>query len=236
VYGRENNGLALGVFVQSMYLYQDKAYVCVDNAGKLNVMDANTFKQLAAISLQQPNSMVADGNTGYVTEWANVTDYNNPPKGNVAFIDLQTNSLITRVTTDGALPRDIRFLNGRLYVINSAENSIAIINVTNRRLERKVITGDSPNSMVFDRNNNLWVLCGSFGGTNAVLIRYSVNGDNLTEQSRFGFSTSDASRLIVNSAGDRLYYNFNGSVFSQSITATSLSTTPFLNRDFMELA
>jgi len=243
LFARENTPARLGTFVQSMLVHNDKAYICVDNGNQVAVVNSNTFAQEATIRLKVPHTMIADGNTGYVTEWIKV-DYVSPPKGRVSVINLQTNSVTDSISTDGAFPTRMILTNTRLYVLNSLENTVSIINTQTKRLERKVTVGDSPVGIVLDRNNDIWVLTAGVADFSQYpiiitiepgkLLRFTPSGSDLTQKSSFtlGAAASSGDRLIVNPDRNVLYYTFDGKVFTHAIEATSLSTIPFLSRSF----
>lgn len=50
VFATENNGAVLGQFVQSISFHNDRAYIVVNGANKVVVVDAKTFKQVGVIN------------------------------------------------------------------------------------------------------------------------------------------------------------------------------------------
>ncbi len=233
----------LGDVIQSLTFYNEKGYIVVNNSNKLVVVDANTFQQTAEIALKQPRYMAINGSTGYVTEWVN-NNYMKPPKGRVAIIDLQSNTTVPAdtITTNGFFPDKLVFLNNRLYVLNSQENTVSILNTQTKTFEKKVEVGQSPAGIVVDKNNNLWILTsGEADYSNypevktlqpGKLLKCSINGADLTIDNTFTFPAFGGSDLLINGSKDKLYYSFKGQVFEQSITASALTTQPWLNRSF----
>jgi len=230
LFTRENAPARLGTFVQSMLLHNDKAYIAVDNGNQVVIVNRTTFRQEGFLSLKTPHTMIADGNTGYITEWMN-NNFVNPPKGRVKVVNLQTNTITDSISTDGAFPTRMVLTNNRLYVINSQENTVSVINTQTRQLEKKVVAGTNPNSIVLDANNDIWILTGPYDGSPARLIRYTPQGADLVVRAAFVFGSSRAGRLITNPAKDKLYYTLDGKVFELAINATALSTSPFISRD-----
>ncbi|MBC8110450.1 MAG: hypothetical protein H7Y04_05255, partial [Verrucomicrobia bacterium] len=250
IFGRENrqpDGTVrpLGDVIQSMTIHNGTGYIVANNSDKVFVVNAQSFKQTAEINLKQPRYMAVNGNVGYITEWVN-NNFDNPIKGRVAIIDLQTNSTTSKdtITTDGFFPDKLVFFNNRLYVLNSLENTVAVLNTQTKTFEKKIAVGDSPSGIVLDKNNDLWIV---FGGkvtygpapnyeetvvSNSSLAKFSINGSDLTERLRFQLDKPGAGRLLSNAARTKLYYTFSGKVFEQDINATTLANTPFLNRDF----
>lgn len=248
IFGKENrrpDGTArpLGDVVQSMSIHNNTAYIIANNSNKIVVADAFTFTQTAEIQLKQPRYMVTDGNTGYVTEWVS-NDFRNPPKGRVAIIDLQTNSTWPQdtISTDGFFPDQLVLRNKRLYVINSNDNSVSVLNVDTRKLESKTVVGKNPNGIVADRNNDIWVSVSGEADfsafpvvttlTPAKLLRFAINGNALQLKNTFTFPDYGIGNLMVNNTGDKLYYSFNKKTFEMPVSATTLPAQEFLNRSF----
>ena len=248
IFGKNNlqpNGQPrpLGDVIQSLTFYNDKGYIIANNTNKLIIVDANTFVQTSEINLKQPRYMVVNGSKGYITEWI-TNNYMTPPKGRVAIIDLQSNTTATAdtITTDGFFPDQLIFLNNRLYVLNSQENTVSILNTQTKAFEKKVVVGKSPSGIVVDKNNNLWILTsGEADYSNypevktllpGTLVKCSINGADLTIEQTLTFPAFGGGNLLINGSKDKLYYSFKGQVFEQAITASSLPTQPLLNRSF----
>lgn len=243
IFGRENTSRPLGDVVQSMTIHKDASYVIANNSNKVVVVNAITFKQTAEIQLKQPRYMVVDGNTGYITEWVN-NDFDNPPKGRVAIIDLQTNSTRPQDTipTDGFFPDRLVLLNKRLYVVNSFDNSVSVLNTDTRKLESKVVVGNNPNGIVADRNNDIWVSVSGEADfskfpvvttlTPAKLLQFATGGNALQLKNTFTFAAYGIGNLMVNGTGDKIYYSFNRKTFEMPVSATALPAQEFLNRSF----
>ena len=64
------NNRPLGDVVQSMTVHNGKAYVVVNNSEKIEIADANSFKEAGVINgLKLPRYAVGLNNKLYVTEW-----------------------------------------------------------------------------------------------------------------------------------------------------------------------
>ena len=243
IFGRENGGRPPGDVIQSMTIHENAAYIVANNSNKLLVMDARTFRQTAEIALRQPRHMVTQGTTGYVTEWVS-NNFSNPPKGRVAIINLQANTTAAKdtITTNGLFPNQMVLSGSRLYVLNSLENTVSILNTQTKAFEKKVVVGSGPSGMVLDRNNDLWIMASGKADYSKYpivstlepgrLMRFRISGAELLLQSTFTFPAFGGGNLIANPAQDRLYYSFNGQVFDLAISASSLNTQPVISRRF----
>jgi len=88
---------------------------------------------------------------------------------------------------------------------------------------------------VADANGQIWVFCGGNSdlGKNAKLVRINPANNNVEQTFTFSSnSTFPSSSLSINTAKNKLYYNYQGKVYSHDITATALSNTIFINKSF----
>jgi YVTN family beta-propeller protein len=236
------NTRPLGDVAQSMAIYNDRAYVVVNNSNKIEVTDINTFKSLGTIAgLALPRYFAGVGNKGYVTEWVSFSS-----NGRVAVLDLAANT-VTKTIPVGKLPGQVLVVNNKLYVVNSNDNTISVINTGTDAVETTITVADSPNSLVLDANNKIWVLA---GGKKAYNPDFSINeanstagnlvrinpGTNIVELTLPFASRKDSpSRLTTNGAKNKLYYSYAGKVYQLDITATALPANAFINRNFYGL-
>ncbi len=239
IYQKENAPLVQGIYTQSMYLHEDKAYICVDNAEKILVVDNQTFKQVAEIQAEKPRYFVANGTKGYATEWK--SGYSDP-EGGVAVIDLNTHTITKRIKT-GAGPDAMLILKGKLYVANKAENTLAIIDLQTETAVIKTVD-DGPQNLVPNAAGDLWVMHGgkvTYGPapdyketvvSNSSLVKYETNTSEMKETKRFSFNAPGATSLISNPAKNTLFYVYQGNTYEIQVTADNLPTTPYLKRGF----
>lgn len=235
------NGRALGDVAQSMTIYNNYGYLVVNNSNKIEVVTLPDFKSVATINgLVQPRYMVTAGTKGYVTEWLSAT------AGRVSVIDLTTNTITGTIPT-GRNPEKLVYSNGTIYVPDSDENTVDIIDASRDNVTGAVLVADGPSSLVADKNDNVWILCGGitrYGGapnypvlssTPGALFRMKSGGLPVP-QVRLPFATGDSpSKLRISPAGDQLYYTLNGSEYRMDVTATALPTTPLIRRNFSKL-
>ncbi|MDQ3289703.1 MAG: hypothetical protein M3Q05_00280, partial [Bacteroidota bacterium] len=135
-------------------------------------------------------------------------------------------------------------INNKVYVTDSGGNTLSVINPATDALETPITVGDSPNSLVVDGANKLWVLCGGQKNYNP---DYSINENTSTPGSlvrinpasqavettlTFTSKTLSPEDLVINGSKNKLYYRYNGKVFQQDISSGTLTTTALLNRNF----
>lgn len=237
------NDRLLGDVVQHVSVHNDLAYLVVNNSNKIEVVNANTFQEQGTINgLALPRYFAAiNDNKGYVTEWVNFG-----VNGRVAVLDLNTLT-VTKTIEVGMLPEQLLLSGGKLYVANSAGNTISVINTTTDVVESSISVTGKPNSLVLDRDNNLWVLSGGQKVYNAdwsvdeaaseagALTKISTTNNSILSTLNFNSRSASPNKLVINGDRDNLYYTYQGKVFEQSITANALNNTALLNRSFYGL-
>ncbi|WP_266203970.1 DUF5074 domain-containing protein [Pontibacter kalidii] len=240
IFSKANADRPLGDVLTDLDLVEDRAYITVNNSNKIEVVNAYTFKTEAVLeNLKQPRYFAAlDADKAYVTEWV---VYGEP--GRVSVIDLKTMQ-ITKSIPVGPQPEELILVDSKLYVANSGENTITVINTATDAVENTITVSDSPTNLVLDRNKNLWVLsAGKVMYTSdwsaidyTLTTAGALNRVTLTTQNVQTF-TFDSNRtmpanLAINGSGDKLYFNYDGKTLVQDINASSLSSTVIIDRSF----
>ncbi len=232
-FGTINNGSALGDVIQDMGIAGTQGYICVNASNKVEVVSVPDFKSLATIrNIRQPRYFAATSATrGYVTSWRG--PYTNYQPGKVMVLNLTTNTVIDSITV-GRNPEQLIALNGLLYVPNSYDNTVSVIDAATNKITSTVTVTAGPSSIVADQAGNLWALCSQpYGATStppASLVRFTPG--STTAQLTLPFASSGANRLRISPDKTQLYYGFNGAEYKMSTTATTLPTTPFIRRTF----
>ena len=244
-FGTANNGAKLGDVVQSMGVQGTKGYIVVNASNKIEVVNLPAFKTAGTITgLEQPRYFTATSATrGYVTEWRG--DYTKYLPGMLSILDLSTNTR-TRTVPVGRNPEQLLALGGKIYVPNSLDNTISVIDEATAAVSATLTVGDGPTSLVTDKDGNIWVLCTGFvtyiatapyvvQTSPGTLLRFSPGSP--ATQLKFPFpATASPDMLRINPARDQLYYTFNGLEYQMSVGATALPTTPFIKRSFTGFA
>ncbi|OON68112.1 YncE family protein [Hymenobacter sp. CRA2] len=230
------NSRTLGDVVQSMSVVGNKGYVVVNNGNKVEVVNLPDFRSAGVVTgLALPRYLAADNNKGFVTEWVAYGQ-----TGRVSIVDLRTNAVTTTVPV-GKLPEQPLLLNGKLYVPNSDENTLTVINTTSNQVETTLSIADGPNSLAKDAAGNIWVLCSGLTRYNPVppynvlsstpgkLVRLNPAAPT-TGRLELPFASGGATNLQVSPDGQQLYYRYEGAVYRMSAAATALPTTALIRR------
>jgi YVTN family beta-propeller protein len=236
-FGSVNKSAALGDVVQDMGVVNSRGYICVNASNKVEVVSVPEFNSVATIrNIRQPRYFASTSATrGYVTAWRG--PYTNYAPGKVMVLDLTNNTVIDSITV-GRCPEQLTVLNNTIYVPNSYDNTVSVIDASTNKVTSTVTVAAGPQNVVADQANNLWVLCSQPYGTTstppAALVRFAPG--STTAQLTLPFANSGPKQLRISPDKTQLYYNYGGAEYKMSTTATALPTTPFMRRNFNGLA
>lgn len=237
------NGLPLGDVVQSMTIFDSKAYIVVNNSQKVEVVNIKDFTSIGPIEgLSSPRFFVGNGTKGYVSDWTS---------NKVHVTDL--NSLaITKSIDCGQGPEEMAIAQGKLFVCNSGgftdDSTITVIDLATETVVKTIATPWNPGSIKLDADGNLWVLCkGSLGSdftptpddAPGALLR--VNPVTYAIEKTFAFSYDQHPvKMQINAAKNNLYFlmgtfGYSGVVFSYKVNDPTIPNIPFINQEFYGL-
>lgn len=236
------NGYPLGNIVQSMEIYNSKAYIVVNNAGKVEVADGSTFATAGSITgFTYPRYFLGINSAkGYVSEWGT-----GGVAGAVKVVDLATKTITGTITT-GKGAEGMVLAGSKVYVACGGgfdnDSVVTVINSTTNAAITNINVGANPKSIKMDVSGKIWVLCsGKWDPTYTFLISPGklVRIDTLTNavdlSLPFSSTTAQPSNLVINGAKSVLYYSYNGGVFAHTYVASTLSSTAVINRNFYGL-
>ncbi|MBD1397972.1 hypothetical protein H9Q13_12415 [Pontibacter sp. JH31] len=240
-----NNPLVLGDVLQHLSVHGDRAFLVMNNSGKVTVANANTLKAEGEITgLNAPRYFTAlNEDKGYVTEWLDYDPvtyaYGN---GRVAVIDLKTLT-VSRTITVGVQPEQLVISGGKLFVANSGGSTVSVINTATDAVETSVTVNEGPNSLALDRNNVLWVSSrgkkvynpadwsvSEENSTPGTLTKINPGNNSVSSVLTFSRNAPSPSKLTVNDSRDKLYYVYNNRVYEQQVNSNSLATKPLIDR------
>lgn len=220
----KKNQRDLGDVVQSLAFQGDKGYVVVNNSNKIEVVEANTFAEVAQITdLRLPRYCLPISSTeAYVTEWG--TD---GLTGSLARLDLTNNSIAERFSV-GVGPEQLYFKNGLLYSTHTGgfgdNNIVTVFDVQQRQVVTTITVGDRPSGIVEDQQGNLWVACAgkvayltypnidTANSTASQLVAISPTTHTVVQQVNFGKGNPIGN--LIGDAGSQLFYTKAGQVWS----------------------
>ena len=217
------NQFSLGDVCQSMYIFNNKIYLVVNNSGKVVVVNPTNFKEIVTIkNLASPRYFLPITN-----QKAYVTDLQ---QDGISIVDLNTNELIGKIPLKG-WTEQLLLLYGKAFVTNQTKEKLYVVDTKNDILEDSIQVGYASNSIQQDKNGALWVLCSGDSSLQKKATLTRVNPTNRQVEQTFSFSSKADSpfRLCMNQTKDTLYF-LNNDVFRLSINDLQLPSQPFINR------
>ena len=235
IFNAENNR-PLGNIVQSVTIYDGKAYIVVNNASKVEVVTLKDFKSTGAINnITMPRFLAGiTAQKAYVSDWS----------GNVNVVNLNSLTVSASINVGGA-PDKMIITGGKAYVLGSAgftsDSTLHIINTaTDSKLNTPVI-GDNPSDMTMDINGKIWIICGGISdwsnpanNTNATLVRLNPSTDAVEQSFDLG-STHFGAKITCNSDKTKIYYTLSGGVYEMAVNAAQVPASPVINKSYYAL-
>lgn len=219
---RQINERPLGDVPNSMTIYGDKAYIVVNNSGKIEVVEKHTLKSTGTISeLNSPRIIRIINNTkAYVSSLYS---------DSVAIIDPHINS-ISGYMNIRRTSESIELSGNKAFVANwSGGKEIMVINTQTNKVSDSIIVANEPESMVIDKNARLWVLCtgGYFNKQFPELIKINTVTNLIEQRFIFPDRNSYPTNLQINGQKDMLAWLDNG-VKKMDINDIVLPTSVFI--------
>lgn len=154
VYATENPGeeLGLGLYLQSMFFHDDKAYIVSNGSNLITVVDRNTFELQGKVDngLDVPRYGVVLNGKAYVT---NQAGFQSTADDYVAVINLETLEVEENISVAGPV-EFIEEHNGKLYIQSAAYgsgNQISVLDPTTDQVET-ISVSDGLNSIDIEGN------------------------------------------------------------------------------------
>ncbi|MEY3443566.1 MAG: hypothetical protein RLZZ519_1847 [Bacteroidota bacterium] len=214
------NARPLGDVAQSVTIVGNRAYIVVNNSGKVEVVDLPSLESRCTITgLQSPRYLLPIGNNK-----ALVSDLYSKT---ISVVNLSECNVDGTIAT-GGWTEEMLMIGNRVFVTQTGTDKLLVIDPTALTLIDSVYVGREPNSLVQDQNGKLWVLCGNaLGQAVPQLVRLNPDSLNLEAVFPFAAATQAPSKLCINVAGDQLFF-LNGGIFQMAITDGSLPTQAWI--------
>jgi hypothetical protein len=216
---QSSNGHPLGDVCQSMKVINGKGFIVVNNSGKIEVVDMNSFKIDATITgFTSPRYILpVSASKAYVTDL-----YSN----SIRIVDLNSLLITGSIPCQGWTEQMVKSGNNA-YVTNQSKGKVYVVNCSTDLITDSIAVVKGANSIVLDKDNKLWVLCsGESGSVNGAL--YKIDPSNDQVEKTFPFSSGESPwRLSINGNKDSIYY-LNKGVCRSGIGMSSLPGSVFI--------
>lgn len=233
VFSAQNSGQALGDTGQSLGFYGDLAFVVLNVSNKIEVVNRNSFEEVAAITsgLNNPRYISFYDGKAYVTNWGDGT---NPDDDFVAVINAETFAVEKKISVAEG-PEQIVEAGGEIYVAHpggySFSNKISVIDPENDVVADTIEVGEVPNSLEVS-GNYLWVSCSGLPSyaseeTAGKIAKIDLSTNEVTAELQLPKATDHPANLEV--ADDSVYYTLGNSVYSFQADASVLPSSESFN-------
>ena len=237
------NNLPLGDVVQSISLFDNRAFIAVNNSQKMEVVSLQNFKRLATINgLSSPRYFVGNGNKGYISDWIS---------NKVYVLNLNSYQIIDTIPT-GSGPEEMAIVNNKLFVCNSGgfgdDSTITVVDINSNSVITNITTPLNPSSIKLDKDGNIWALCkGSLGSdftptpddAAGALIQINPSNNVIEQQFTFAYNSHPV-KMQINKTKDELYfldgeYGYAGEIKKLSIYTATQSPATIVSSSFYGL-
>lgn len=220
---KTSNNRSLGDVCQSICFFNNKAYIVVNNSGRIEVVDAASFKSTGSINgLRSPRYFLPISHAkAYVSDL-----YSN----SISIIDINTLSKTGSIACPG-WTEQMLLLYGKAYVCNMKHDKVYIVNTATDVLEDSIAVGFAPSDIRQDKQGNIWVLCVGDNQKKIAGGLYKINPLTKAVDVSLVFPvTASVSRLRSNGTNDTLYY-LNKGVYQFPISQQTLPSSAFINEN-----
>ena len=211
----------LGDVCQSMYIYNDKAYIIVNNSQKIEIVDVNTFVSAGSITgLRSPRYFLpVSASKAYVSDM-----YSNT----LSVINLNTNTKTGDIVFPGS-SEEMVLANNKVYITNTLKPYLFIADPATDQITDSIHLSYGTLSVKQDNNGKLWVMCMGNANDHTPAALYKINPVNKAIETSIGFSSplNAWNKLKMNKTHDTLYFTNNG-VFRMKSTDSQLPSDTFI--------
>jgi len=225
------NNVPLGDVAQSITINDELIYLVINNSGLIYSIDRNTFEFKGKISdLTSPREMIfINDQKAYVSDLysSSITIVNPVNYEIIGSVELGKSSDCMVKYED-----EVMIANWSSYAQTKVNNTIMVVNSDTDVLTDSIIVGVEPNSMVIDKEDQLWVLCSGGFMNDEMPTLWKINAQTHEILKQFTFTDIQKSpdNLCVNGAGDSLYFLNNG-VFAMSIHDQQLPDNVLIDKN-----
>lgn len=223
----EANNRLLGDVFQSMEIYNEKAYMVINNSGVIEVINPETIGLITTITgFTSPRYFLpVSETTAYVSELFAEKVY---------VVNLSDNSIEREIDFPGGWSESMIMAEGNVFVSAPNANKIYVIDPSSHEIIDNIEVLPQPTSMVTDNNATIWVLSeGTLdwetgeqietGGITAI----NTQTREVIETYSFPADGIFYSNLAINKISEKLYY-IGGGVWSMDIINPELPTEPLI--------
>lgn len=224
VFQQINNSL-LGDVFQSAAIFQDRAYLVINNSNKIEVVDPDSFVSIGTINgLVSPRFFLPIN-----SEKAYVSDL----FGDAVAIVHPTNLTIEGEIRLPGWSEQMVLVGTEAFVTNVRRPYLYVIETLSDEIVDSIAISEGGGRIVLDANETIWVGTGGLLQDSVKGFLYHIDPVQREVVASFEFPGNQRpAELTINGAGTNLYY-LNQGVFVFPITAQVLPTNAVVQEDRM---
>ncbi|MCD4680249.1 MAG: hypothetical protein K8S00_07665 [Bacteroidales bacterium] len=225
------NNYPPGNIVQSVEVYDNKVFIIVNNANKIEIANDSSFESIAVIeNISLPRYLLPiDKNKAYVSCWDD----------KVAVIDLVNYEVVNSIAVGVGPEKMLRYEN-KVFVLNIGgfgnDSTLSVIDCNSDVVDTTFFVASRPSGIVLDKHSNIWVMCSGTGfngyplpgDSPGHLICIDPGDYSIIQDITFPSSTEHPYKLVINNLKDILFYLYPGGIFKFNIYSSSLESIPFV--------
>ena len=205
------NGAPIGDVLQSMLIVNDRAYLAVNNSGKVEVVDPADFKSKGSIT--------GITNPRYVTFLSTTKAYVSDLYSNrVVIINPSTLTATGQININGGAD-EMLYKNSRLWITNQFGNYTYI--AQNDVVVDSIDVGYGSTSIREDNSGNVWTLTFGHWDGSAQSRLSRINPTTLEVNWDYELAGSGGQKLRTNADKSLLYFLFDGKVYRKNANDNS---------------
>ncbi len=203
-----NNGSDIGATIESIYQHEGVGFLVCNATDKVEFFSVEDYKYLAnpTTSISQPRYMTVAGDKAYITCWGPWSKNFTLEESYIAVMDLNSKEIIDSLEC-GSGPEGIVSVNNKLYIANSFETTVTVVNLSDDSSE-KIDLNAAPQHFAMDGSGTLWVTVSSNFGVHPE-DKVGLQAINTSTDSKNSFvkipGLSDDGVLAIDGSGENIY-------------------------------
>ena len=239
IFQSATDGDVLGNVVQSMNhnaLASQYAFIAVNNANKIEVVDLKTFERVKTIpNVPSPRYIeFGENNKIYVSCWDNT----------VKIYSLDDTEYLGQVQT-GVGPEKMMKVGQSIWVLNqggfSTDSTITVISTDTDQVLHTLEVYPKPTGIQIDQDNHVWILCSgkgwngfpASGDSEGHLVCIDPEDYSVIRDLAFQGTDAHPEKLVIDVNGSNLYYNHVDGIYKFDVHSPELEVLPFIQRSAM---
>ena len=228
------NMAPLGDVGNSLMIDETGMYIVVNNSRYIYKVNSENMKYKAKLGdLTSPRHIISiNKNKAYVSDLGSTGLWiiNPETMQKSGFIELgNTTEKMLRVDDEVIVTNWSNF-----YQPNTSNSTVQFVDVNTDELVGEVEVSAEPNSIVLDKNDNVWVLCGGGYMPPFEPALFCINPKTRQIMKRFDFQQGNyPSSLVIDNLKENIYFLNGGfeslDLYKMSVDDETLPTTPFIN-------